>query len=169
MRELRAIGDTLRNVFAEHGYGELSTPALEYEEVLTLGGAGGRLPAYRVVDDHGAVLTLRSDMTVPIARVAATRFASAPTPLRFSYLSSVHRTVRPHRGQMREFLQAGIELIGSPAPDGTAEALAGLSPAPGPVGLRDYRIGLGDASLVPSLLQGYEGDGVLAALARHDF
>jgi len=68
MRELRAIGDALRTVFDEHGYGEIATPALEYEEVLALGGAGGRLPAYRVVDDHGAVLTLRSDMTVPIAR-----------------------------------------------------------------------------------------------------
>jgi ATP phosphoribosyltransferase regulatory subunit len=169
MRELRAIGDTLRGVFAEHGYGEIATPALEYEEVLALGGAGGRLPAYRVVDDHGAVLTLRSDMTVPIARVAATRYASAEPPLRFSYLASVHRTVRPHRGQMREFLQAGIELIGSPAPDGTAEALTVLCRALDAVGLRDYRIGLGDASLVPALLQGHDGEGVLEALARHDF
>jgi ATP phosphoribosyltransferase regulatory subunit len=169
MRELRAIGDTLRGVFAEHGYGEIATPALEYEEVLARGGAGGRLPAYRVVDDHGAVLALRSDMTVPIARVAATRYATADTPLRFSYLASVHRTVRPHRGQMREFLQAGIELIGSPAPQGTAEALTVLCRGLDAVGLRDYRIGLGDASLVPSLLEGVEGDGVLAALARHDF
>jgi ATP phosphoribosyltransferase regulatory subunit len=169
MRELRAIGDTLRGVFAEHGYGEIATPALEYEEVLARGGAGGRLPAYRVVDDHGAVLALRSDMTVPIARVAATRYATAELPLRFTYLASVHRTVRPHRGQMREFLQAGIELIGSPAPDGTAEALTVLCRALDAVGLRDYRIGLGDASLVPSLLEGVEGDAVLAALARHDF
>jgi ATP phosphoribosyltransferase regulatory subunit len=169
MRELRAIGDTLRTVFAEHGYGEVATPALEYEEVLTLGGTAGRLPAYRVVDDHGAVLALRSDMTVPIARVAATRYAGAAPPLRFCYLGSVHRTVRPHRGQMREFLQAGIELIGSPAPEGTAEALTVLCRALDAVGLRDYRIGLGDASLVPKLLEGVEGEPVLAALAVHDF
>jgi ATP phosphoribosyltransferase regulatory subunit len=169
MRELRAIGDTLRSVFAEHGYGEIATPALEYEEVLALGGAGGRLPAYRVVDDHGAVLALRSDMTVPIARVAATRYATAEPPMRFSYLASVHRTVRPHRGQMREFIQAGIELIGSPAPEGTAEALTVLCRGLDAVGLREYRIGLGDASLVPSLLQGLEGDAVLNALAGHDF
>jgi len=169
MRELRAIGDTLREVFAEHGYGEIATPALEYEEVLALGGTAGRLPAYRVVDDHGAVLALRSDMTVPIARVAATRYANEEPPLRFSYLGSVHRTVRPHRGQMREFLQAGIELIGSPAPEGTAEALTVLCRALDAVGLRDYRIGLGDASLVPKLLEGVDGEAVLAALAVHDF
>src|SRR4051794_28652990 len=171
MRELRAIGDTLRGVFAEHGYGEIATPALEYEEVLALGGAGGRLPAYRVVDDHGAVLALRSDMTVPIARVAATRYATVEPPLRFAYLANVHRTVRPHRGQMREFLQAGIELIGSPAPDGTAEALTVLCRALDAVGLRDYRIGLGDASLYPRLLaaHGIEADTLLAALSVHDF
>jgi len=169
MRELRAIGDALREVFAAHGYGEVATPALEYEEVLALGGAAGRLPAYRVVDDHGAVLVLRSDMTVPIARVAATRYANVEPPLRFTYLANVHRTVRPHRGQMREFLQAGIELIGAPAPDGTAEALTVLCRALDAVGLRDYRIGLGDASLVPSLLEGVDGEGVLAALAAHDF
>ena len=169
MRELRAIEDRLRAVFAEHGYGEVATPALEYEEVLARGGAGGALPAYRVVDDPGAVLTLRSDMTVPIARVCATRYAHAEPPLRLFYVASVHRTVRPHRGQMREFLQAGIELVGAPSPDGTAEALTVLCRALDAVGVRGYRVGLGSAALIPSMLQGVDGEGVLEALARHDF
>ena len=42
MRELRAITDALRGVFEAHGYGEVYTPALEYEEVLRRGGIGGR-------------------------------------------------------------------------------------------------------------------------------
>ena len=75
-------------------------------------------PAYRVFDDHGNVLVLRSDMTVPIARVVATRYADAEPPLRFCYVAHAYRQVRPHRGQMRELLQAGVELIGAPAPDG---------------------------------------------------
>src|SRR5919112_734489 len=125
MRELRAIGDGLRAVFDEHGYGEIATPALEYEEVLARGGAGGRLPAYRVVDDHGAVLTLRSDMTVPIARVVATRYPTAEPPLRFCYFANAFRSVRPHRGQQREFLQAGAEVVGSPGPAGAAEGVRG--------------------------------------------
>ena len=78
MRELRAIGDALRGVFEEAGYGEVSTPALEYESVLAKGDLAGARPAYRVVDDHGDVLVLRSDMTVPIARVASTRYAERP-------------------------------------------------------------------------------------------
>ena len=79
-------------------------------------------------DETGAVLVLRSDMTVPIARVVATRYATAEPPLRFCYFAHCYRGVRPQRGQPRELLQAGIELIGAPAPQGTAEALTRALP-----------------------------------------
>ncbi len=172
MRELRDITEAVRAVFELDGYGEVWTPALEYEEVL--GRGGGAPPAYRVFDDHGEVLALRTDMTVPIARLAATRYATAEPPLRFCYFAHVYRGVRPHRGQMREFLQAGIELVGAPAPDGTAETLSVLCHALDAVGLRDYRIGLGDASLYRTLLGslgvGQEAaDDLVDALVARDF
>jgi ATP phosphoribosyltransferase regulatory subunit len=153
MRELRAITEAVRGVFERDGYGEVWTPALEYEAVL--GRGGGAPPAYRVFDDHGEVLALRTDMTVPIARVVATRYAAAEPPLRLCYFAHAYRAVRPHRGQMREFLQAGIELVGAPAPQGTAEALTVLCHALAAAGLRDHRIGLGDASLYPRLLRSF--------------
>jgi ATP phosphoribosyltransferase regulatory subunit len=173
MRELRAITDALRGVFQQHGYGEVYTPAIEYESVLG-GGAASVEPAYRVVDDHGDVLALRADMTVPIARVVATRYQAAEPPLRFCYVAHAYRQVTPHRGQMREFLQAGIELVGKPAPDGTAEALTVLCHALDAVGLQGYRVGLGDASLYGSLLTGLGVDEehrerLLEELARKDF
>jgi len=155
MRELRAITDALRGVFESAGYGEVWTPTLEYEDVLRRAGIGAE-PAYRVFDDHGEVLALRSDMTVPIARLAATRYASTEPPLRFCYLAHAYRAVRPHRGQMREFLQAGVELLGAPAPEGTAEALGLMCRALDAVGLRGYRVALGDASLYPALLGALE-------------
>ena len=172
MRELRDITEAVRAVFELDGYGEVWTPALEYEEVL--GRGGGAPPAYRVFDDHGEVLALRTDMTVPIARLVATRYATAEPPFRFCYFAHAYRGVRPHRGQMREFLQAGIELIGAPAPEGTAEALSVLCHALDAVGLRDYRIGLGDASLYRTLLRSLgvaeqDGDELLAALVARDF
>jgi ATP phosphoribosyltransferase regulatory subunit len=151
MRELRAITEALRGVFDRFGYGEVSTPAIEYEQVLIRAGRGPQ-PAYRVFDDHGEVLALRPDMTVPIARVVATRYQHAEPPLRFSYFAHAYRGVRPHRGQMREFLQAGIELVGAPAPDGTVEALTLLCEALDATGLAGYRIALGSASLFPALL-----------------
>jgi ATP phosphoribosyltransferase regulatory subunit len=173
MRELSAIVAALKGVFGEAGYGEIATPALEYEEVLARAEIGAR-PAYRVVDDHGAVLVLRSDMTVPIARVIATRYATAEPPLRFGYVAPVYRTVRPHRGMSREFLQAGIELIGLPSPSGTAEALTVLCRALEATGLREFRIGLGDAALFPRLLteagvQGEQRARVMHELATGDF
>jgi ATP phosphoribosyltransferase regulatory subunit len=173
MRELRAITESLRSVFERDGYGEVYTPALEYEGVLARGDMAAARPTYRVFDEHGDVLALRSDMTVPIARVVGTRYGAAEPPLRFCYFAHAYRGVRPQRGQAREFLQAGIELIGAPAPGGTAEALRVLCEALDAAGLRDYRVGLGDASLYPRLLDavGVPADArprLLEALARRD-
>ena len=84
LRELRAITEGIRGVLDGRGYGEVATPALEYEEVLVRGDAAAADPAYKLFDEHGDVLALRSDMTIPIARVVATRYASSPVPLRFS-------------------------------------------------------------------------------------
>jgi ATP phosphoribosyltransferase regulatory subunit len=82
--------------------------------------------------------------------------------------------VRPQRGQSRELLQAGVELIGSPAPEGTAEVLTLLCDALDASGLRTYRVGLGDASLYPALLEavgvGTElHERILGELASGDF
>jgi ATP phosphoribosyltransferase regulatory subunit len=127
-----------------------------------------------VFDETGAVLALRSDMTVPIARVVATRYASSDPPLRFCYFAHCYRGVRPQRGQLRELLQAGIELIGSPAPEGSAEALTVLCHSLDAVGLKDFRVGMGDASLFPALMASLQvrepvRDGLLEALVRRDF
>ncbi len=153
LRELRAITDAMRAVFDERGYGEVATPALEYEEVLTRGDPAAADPAYRLFDEHGNVLVLRSDMTIPIARVVATRYASSEIPLRFCYLQHAYRAVRQHRGQPREILQAGIELVGAPGPEGTAEAVSVLCAALDAAGLGSYRVGLGDASLFGRALE----------------
>jgi ATP phosphoribosyltransferase regulatory subunit len=152
MREMHAVVETVRGVFEAHGYGEVHTPALEYEQVLTRGDPAAADPAYKLFDEQGNVLVLRSDMTIPIARVVSTRYAGAEPPLRFCYVAHAYRSVRPQRGQDREMLQAGIELVGVPGPAGTAEALTVLCEALDAIGLAGYRVGLGDASLYRALL-----------------
>jgi ATP phosphoribosyltransferase regulatory subunit len=153
MRELRAMTDRVRAVFERAGYGEVYTPALEYETTFARREATAPQPAYRMFDEQGNVLVLRSDMTIPIARLVATRYAHAEPPFRFCYFAHAYRGVRPQRGQSREFLQAGAELIGAPAPHGTAEALTLLCQALDAAGLQTYRIGVGDASLYTALLE----------------
>jgi ATP phosphoribosyltransferase regulatory subunit len=174
MRELRAMTDRIREVFDRAGYGEVYTPALEYEQTFERGNIGGARPAYRIFDEHGSVLVLRPDMTVPIARVVATRYAHAEPPLRFCYVAHAYRGVRPQRGQSREFLQAGVELIGVPGAEGTAEVLGVLCAALDAAGLDNYRVGLGDAALYPSLLEAFKVDAerselILTELAAGDF
>ncbi len=174
MRELRAMTDRMRAVFDDAGYGELYTPALEYEQTFQRANIGGARPAYRVFDEHGNVLVLRPDMTVPIARVVATRYAQAEPPLRFSYVAHAYRGVRPQRGQTREILQAGVELIGVPGAEGAAEVLGVLCAALDAAGLDSYRVGLGDAALYPSLLEAFGVDRgrrelILTELAAGDF
>jgi ATP phosphoribosyltransferase regulatory subunit len=161
-------------VFESRGYGEVATPALEYETVLTRGDPAAADPAYKLFDEHGNVLVLRSDMTIPIARVVATRYAHSEPPLRFCYFAHAYRSVRPQRGQAREMLQAGLELIGAPGPEGTAEAIAVLCQGLDAAGLENYRVGLGDAALYPRLLDRLEvPDGarpqILHELVTRDF
>jgi ATP phosphoribosyltransferase regulatory subunit len=173
MRELRRLHLALIEVFEARGYGEVATPAIEYDEVLARGDGRTADTAYRFFDGSGDLLALRSDMTVPIARLVASRYASSETPLRLCYLANAYRAVRPQRGQMREFAQAGVELIGAPAPEGTAEVVEVLDAALDAAGLERAIIGLGDADLYRQLLAefGIDGearDSILARLAAHD-
>lgn len=173
MRELRRLQTALIEVFEDRGYGQVATPALEYDEVLTRGRGRGDEAAYRLFDEGGELLALRSEMTVPIARLVATRYADAKSPLRFSYLAAAYRAVSPQRGELREFLQAGVELIGEPAANGTVEVIEVLEAALDAAELGSAVIGLGDADLYPDLLAelGLEEEArdlVLARLAAHD-
>jgi ATP phosphoribosyltransferase regulatory subunit len=173
MRELRRLHRALIEVFEAHGYGEVATPAIEYDEVLARGDGRTADTAYRFFDSSGDLLALRSDMTIPIARLVATRYAAAEIPLRLCYLANAYRAVRPQRGQMREFAQAGVELIGVPAPQGTAEVIEVLAAALDAADLNRAVIGLGDADLYRQLLAefGVEDEAresLLSRLAAHD-
>ncbi len=174
MRELRRLSAALLDAFERFGYGEVWTPTMEYEDVLVQGDERSAGASYRLFDENGQVLALRSDMTIPIARLVATRYAEQQPPLRFCYLSHAYRAVTPQRGQQREFLQAGVELIGADAPAGTVEVLEVLCATLDAARLPLARVGLGDAGLYSELLSGFGVQGgaaeqIMQTLARHDF
>ena len=173
MRELRALTSRLHAVWEDAGYGEVRTPTLEYEDVIQRGDSRAGRAGFRTFDDHGGLLALRSDATIPIARLVANRYEHAEPPIRLCYFSHAYRLVKVRSGQAREFLQGGLELIGLPAPHGEAEVIAlvldGLSAA----GLGRHRLGLGDGALYRTLLAELEvpedaRDPLLEALARRD-
>jgi ATP phosphoribosyltransferase regulatory subunit len=173
MRELRQLERKLLEAFGSFGYGEVGTPTIEYDEMLARGDGRTAGSAYRFFDERGKLLALRSDLTVPIARLVAGRYGGAEPPFRLCYIARAYRAVRPQRGQMREFTQAGVELIGPEAPEGTAEVVEVLQAALDAVGLRQAVIGLGDADLYRQALAelGIDGearDSLLEKLAMHN-
>jgi ATP phosphoribosyltransferase regulatory subunit len=153
MRELRAICERMRTCFEDAGYGEIHTPALEYEDLLRLGEERAAGARYRTFDEQGEVLALRSDMTIPVARVVATRYREVEPPLRFCYFARAWRTTERGVGEPREFLQGGLELLGVSGAEGDAEVVALTVAALAEAGLRRHRIGVGDGSLYRTLLE----------------
>lgn len=173
LRELRAIESTLAELFDSRGYGEVATPTIEHQEGPVVGEGRAATPGYRFFDETGASLALRSDMTVPIARLVASRFRDDMGPFRIHYSGRIYRAVRPQRGEMRELHQVGIELIGAEAPAGTVEVVELLVRALDAVGLERAVVGLGDADLFRQMLDELEVDDpardrILACLESHD-
>ncbi|CAN5117532.1 ATP phosphoribosyltransferase regulatory subunit [soil metagenome] len=110
----RLTRDVLDTV-AAHGYGRVMPPLAEFEETLTrrLQSAGAE-DLLRVVDPISQrTLALRPDMTAQVGRIAATRLAKAPRPLRLCYGGPVMRLRADQLHPERERMQLGAELIGS--------------------------------------------------------
>ncbi len=150
----RRLETRLREVFARWGYAEVLTPTFEFMETLLQGaGPGIADRLLKLVDSGGEVLTLRPEMTVPLARFAATRLLPAgPGPLRLAYIASVFRGQETGSGHLREFTQAGVELIGEAGPEADAEVIALSAEALHAAGLARPAISVGNAGFVRGLL-----------------
>ncbi len=173
MRELRKLEESLLGVFEDFDYGEVRTPTIEYADVVGRGDEGSAGDAYRFFDDRGELLALRTDMTIPIARLVATRFGEVPPPWRLSYVANSYRAVTPQRARLREFGQAGVELIGVDGPDCVAEVVEIMARSLDAVGLGKSVIGLGDAGLWAALVRDLGGteetvESSSRRLAAHD-
>lgn len=160
----RSLEAALRACFSTWSYDELIPPTFEYADTLA-SEAGTQLAEemYRFTDRDGRTLALRPDLTIPAARVVATRLYDQPLPLRLFYVGSVFRYEAPQAGRQREFTQAGIELIGAGTPDADAEVLALTVEALRTAGLTQFQLALGQMALFRGLLS--ELDAAPAALA----
>ncbi len=150
--ELRALGQALADSFGTFGYREVMTPLIELADVLGRadGQAAGR--AYRLFDDEGRVLVLRPDLTIPIARLVATRMADHPDPVRIAYNARAVRPPTSGKIEGAEQRQAGIELVGAAGADADAEVVAALARALAAAGVPDARIAVGSVALVSAVL-----------------
>jgi ATP phosphoribosyltransferase regulatory subunit len=118
-----ALAARLMASFAGHGHERVAPPLVEYEASLgSRLASNARRELLRFTDPVSQhTLALRSDITGQIGRIAVTRMASVPRPLRLSYCGPVLRVRGDQLSPERQSLQAGAELIGA---DSTAAALA---------------------------------------------
>jgi len=162
----RGLETALRACFHAWSYDELISPTFEYADTLA-SEAGTQLAEemYRFTDRDGRTLALRPDLTIPAARVVATRLADQPMPLRLFYVGSVFRYEAPQAGRQREFTQAGVELIGAGTPAADAELLALTVEALQAAGLGQFQLALGQMAFFRGLLAELEAPApVLSAL-----
>ncbi len=152
--ELRSLGDALARAFSSFGYREVMTPLIELADVLDRAEDEGVGRAYRLFDDEGRVLVLRPDLTIPIARLVATRMADHPDPVRVSYNARAVRPPAPGKIEGAEQRQAGIELVGVDGPEADGEVIAALSRALTAAGIPDARIAVGSVAVVSAVIDG---------------
>jgi histidyl-tRNA synthetase len=122
----RACLDTIRRVFESWGFEALETPSFEYTDAL-----GKFLPdldrpnegVFSLLDEDNQWLSLRYDLTAPLARYVAENFQHLPKPFRRYQVGSVWRNEKPGPGRYREFTQFDADTVGSASPAADAELL----------------------------------------------
>jgi histidyl-tRNA synthetase len=120
----RAMLDTIRRVYESYGFEPLETPAFEYTDAL-----GKFLPdvdrpnegVFSLQDDDKQWMSLRYDLTAPLARHVAENFQNLPKPFRRYQVGSVWRNEKPGPGRYREFTQFDADTVGSNSPSADAE------------------------------------------------
>ncbi len=118
--------DTIRHVYELYGFVPLSTPAIEFLDVLS-GSAGqeAQQSIFRVSNPEEEALGLRFDLTVPLARVIA-QYRDLPRPFRRYQVSPVWRADKPDKGRFREFTQFDLDSVGTDSEVADTEIMAGM-------------------------------------------
>lgn len=173
-RERESITSAITTLFSSWGYDPVETPVVEEYRTLEAGvGEGLERTAFRLFDLDGALLALRPEMTVPIARVVASRLAGSPGPHRIRYAGDVFREHASLRGQARQFTQVGTELIGAGGAAFDAEIVLLLIGALEAAGLESFLIGIGTVEVLHALLgraggsAEWQAEAVAAAQSRN--
>ena len=111
--EFNRLLDIIRRTYEKYGYAPIDTPDIELSEVLLAKGGGEtEQQIYRFKRGKND-LSLRFDLTVPLARYVAEHEGQLVFPFRRYHIGKVHRAERAQAGRFREFYQCDIDVIGS--------------------------------------------------------
>ena len=165
--------ERLMALFELNGYERVKAPLVEFEEGLLSGaGAATASETFRLMDPVSQrMMGIRADITPQIARIAASRLRDAPRPLRLCYAGEVLRINGTHLRPERQFVQVGMELIGSDSPRADAEIVVLAAEALARAGVADITVDLTMPPLAPALCEAHgrplEGDPGLREAIDH--
>lgn len=170
-----ALVERLMATLASNGYERVEPPLVEFEDNL-LSGAGASMAkeTFRLMDPVSQrMIGVRADMTPQVARIAATRLAKSPRPLRLSYAGQVLRVKGGQLNPERQLGQVGAELIGSDEVAADIEVLTVAADALEAVGMKGLTVDLTLPPLVPLVcaalgLDSERAERVRAALDHKD-
>ena len=153
---ISSIEETILGVFSTYGFERVITPMLEYLDVLSLGlDKNLKDKVVKFIEPAtGKVVCMRPDITPQIARVAATRMKETPRPLKLCYNESVIRLDTAGSSKTIEILQLGAEYLSEdPSPEIDAEMVIMALESFKALGIKDYKIDLGDVSFIKAVLK----------------
>jgi ATP phosphoribosyltransferase regulatory subunit len=144
----------MRRLFRSCSYSEIETPTLEFYDTFSCD--SDLMPQetmFKFFDQQGRILVLRPDITIPVARVTATKYRDMTYPLRVSYIGNVFRYNEYGGGKQNEFTQAGVEIMGVNSPESDAEVISIAIKSLLAVGLENFQIDIGQVDFFKGLME----------------
>lgn len=145
---------SIRKTLNIWSYDEIETPSIEYYDVFS--DDSDLTPQemmFKFFDQNGRILVLRPDMTIPVARLAATKYKDVSGPLRFCYIGNTFRYNESGGGRQKEFTQAGAEILGEPGPNADAEVICTAIDCVLQTGLQNFKIDIGQVEFFKGLME----------------
>ncbi len=158
VRAMARMVDNVRAVYELYGFEPLATPALEYTDAL-----GKFLPdverpnagVFSLQDDDQQWMSLRYDLTAPLARYVAEHFDALPKPFRRYQTGPVWRNEKPGPGRFRQFEQFDADTVGAPPGAADAEMCMMMADCMEALGIArgDYVIRINNRKLLDAVLE----------------
>ena len=150
----RGLEEKLRQELKANGFKEVETPAFEYFDVFSKGiGAYMQEKMIKFFDLKGRILSLRPDITVPIARMVGTQDMAAGAPLRLFYIQDAYSAGGYTIAQRGEYTQAGAEYIGRAGSGADAEMIAMAIRMMLVSGVRDFKLDIGQVGYFKGIVE----------------
>lgn len=134
----------IQSVFERFGFLPLSTPVLEYKEILMGKYGEDEKLVYSFKDNGDRDVAMRYDLTVPLARFVAQNQGQLVLPFKRYQIAPVWRADNPQKGRLREFYQCDVDAVGTDSNLADAEVIACLCMALEAVGVKNYKVRLND-------------------------